>query len=175
MQSSMQNRKHGAIPLLFSVSAFNWKSITSLAVFAMMVAALIVIQKDRYFSIYALSISGLIFFATFFQLYVSKVRVFADHLVAGGGMYKVRIPLAQIDADGASMLSASDKKSPGWRLNGIGIPGYCQGWFSGPRRKKVFAVLTSRRNIVYVPTSAGFDLMLTLDDPESFLRALGKD
>lgn len=175
MQSSMHNRHDGSVPLLFSVSAFNGKSVASLAVFAMLVAALVVNQKDHYFTIYSLSIAGLIFFTIFLQLHVSKVRVFADHLVAGGGMYKVRIPLAQIDADGASILSASDKKSPGWRLNGIGIPGYCQGWFSGPRRKKVFAVLTSRRNIVYVPTSAGFDLMLTLDDPESFLRALGKD
>ncbi len=175
MQSNMRNRNGSAIPLLFSVSAFNWKSIASLVVFAMVVAALIFIQKDRYFSIYALSISGLIFFATFFQLHVSKVLVSADQLIAGGGLYKIRIPLAQIDVDGATVLSATDKKSPGWRLNGIGIPGYCQGWFSGPRRKKVFAVLTSRRNIVYVPTSAGFDLMLTPDDPEGFLRALGKD
>ena len=38
--------------------------------------------------------------------------------------------------------------------------------------KKIFAIVTRRRQRVYVPTSAGFDLMLTPDDPHSFLRAL---
>lgn len=175
MQSKPPDSEGAGTPRMFSVNTFNWKSITALAVFATAVAILISSQSDRGFSIYVLSIAGLIFLATFFQLHVSKIRVSDDHLIAGGGLYKIRLPLAQVDVGGSSILSPAEKRSPGWRLNGIGIPGYCQGWFSGPRSKKVFAVLTSRKNIVYVPTSAGFDLMLTPDDPESFLRALGKN
>jgi len=174
MQSEPRDCKSAGPPLVFSVSAFNWKSITTLAVFAAVVALLVSSQNDRGFSIYALSISGVIFFAVLVQMHVSKVSVYADHLRAGGGLYKIKIPLTQIDPGRASILTGAEGSRPGWRLNGIGIPGYCQGWFSGPRSKKVFAVLTSRKNIVYVPTSAGFDLMLTLDGPESFLRALGK-
>lgn len=175
MQLEPRDRESAGPPLVFSVSAFNWKSITTLSVFATVVALLVFSQNDRGFSIYALSISGFIFFAVLLQMHVSKIFVYADHLKAGGGLYKVKIPLKQIESGRASILTSAEGSRPGWRLNGIGIPGYCQGWFSGPRSKKVFAVLTSRKNIVYVPTSAGFDLMLTPDDPESFLRALGKD
>lgn len=172
MLSKPQACKGVGVPLMFSVSAFNLKSITTLAVFATVVALLVAKQSDRGFSIYALSISGVIFFAVLIQMHISKVSVSSDHLMAGGGLYKVRIPLAQVDVGGASILATTERARLGWRLNAIGIPGYCQGWFSGPRNKKVFAVLTSRRNLVYVPTSAGFDLMLTPDDPESFIRAL---
>jgi len=174
MQSKPRDSDNSGEPLVFSVSAFNWKSITTLVIFATAVALLISSQGDRGFSIYALSISGAIFLVVLVQMHVSKVSVYADHLKAGGGLYKVKIPLKQIESDRASILTGAEGSRPGWRLNGIGIPGYCQGWFSGPRSKKVFAVLTSRKNIVYVPTSTGFDLMLTPDDPESFLRALGK-
>lgn len=59
-----------------------------------------------------------------------------------------------------------------WRMLGIGLPGYYQGWFSGRRRKKDFRVVTRRRPRVYLPMSRSSDLMLTQDDPYRFLKAL---
>lgn len=158
--------------MVFSMGVFNGKSITTLIVFVSVVALLVSREHDRGFIIYVLSICGLVFFALFFQMHFSRIMLSEDVLVAGGGLYKARIPLSQLDVAGASLLDGGDRSGLGWRLNGIGIPGYCQGWFSGPRGKKVFAVVTRRRPRVYLPTSAGFDLILTPDDPQSFLEAL---
>jgi hypothetical protein len=154
------------------VGAFNWKSITTLIVLVSLAALLLSGENDRGFILYVLSICGLIFFALFFQMHFSRITLSEDVLIVGGGLYKARVALCQLDVTGASLLDGDEPSGLGWRLNGIGIPGYCQGWFSGPRKKKIFAIVTRRLQRVYVPTSAGFDLMLTPDDPHSFLEAL---
>ena len=90
--------------MVFSVGVFNGKSITTLIVFVSVVALLVSGEHDRGFIIYVLSICGLVFFALFFQMHFSRIMLSEDVLVAGGGLYKARIPLSQLDVAGASLL-----------------------------------------------------------------------
>jgi hypothetical protein len=55
---------------------------------------------------------------------------------------------------------------------GTGLPGYQAGWFRLRNGEKALVYLTDRRRAVYVPTTAGYDVLLSPEDPDGFLRAL---
>jgi hypothetical protein len=62
--------------------------------------------------------------------------------------------------------------APAVRTSGIGLPGYGAGWFrlAGGARALVFA--TDRARLVRVPTTAGYVLLLSADDPDGLVGAL---
>ena len=60
----------------------------------------------------------------------------------------------------------------GLRRNGIGLPGYAAGRFSGPGKSTVFALLTDRSRVVWLPARNGPDLLFSVEEPERFLAAL---
>lgn len=85
--------------------------------------------------------------------------------------------LADFDLSRARAGSyASIKEIPGARLglrrNGIGLPGYAAGRFSGPGRSVVFALLTDRSRVVWLPARKGPDLLFSVEEPERFLAVL---
>ena len=60
----------------------------------------------------------------------------------------------------------------GLRRNGIGLPGYAAGRFSGPGKSTVFALLTDRSRVVWLPARNGPDLLFSVEEPERFLAVL---
>lgn len=60
----------------------------------------------------------------------------------------------------------------GMRRNGIGLPGYAAGRFSGPGKTMVVALLTDRSRVVWLPARTGPDLLFSVEEPERFLAAL---
>lgn len=60
----------------------------------------------------------------------------------------------------------------GARRNGVGLPGYAAGRFSGPGKSTVFALLTDRSRVVWLPARSGPDLLFSVEEPERFLAAL---
>src|SRR5690606_24030480 len=105
---------------------------------------------------------------------IGSVRiVVADgNLVAGGMFYKIRMPLAQIDARNVRLLPADDPFRLRWRTNGLGWPGLSLGWFTTNGSKRVFAAITGKTYRVYIPTSGGFDIVLTPEDPDALIAAI---
>lgn len=71
-----------------------------------------------------------------------------------------------IDADGAGPLR------PGVRTNGIGLPGYSVGWFRLNNGEKALMFVTSKQDVVYIPTKNGYAVMLSTTEPHAMLRAL---
>jgi hypothetical protein len=69
-------------------------------------------------------------------------------------------------------FAATPELRPGRRTMGTGLPGYQSGWFRLANGEKALLYLTDRRRAVYVPTSAGYSLLLSPDDPDAFLEAL---
>lgn len=63
---------------------------------------------------------------------------------------------------------------PSWRTNGIGMPGYSAGWFRLRGGGRALAFLTTRDRVVHVPTTEGYDLLLSTTDPDGLLRSLGR-
>jgi hypothetical protein len=52
------------------------------------------------------------------------------------------------------------------------MPGYQSGWFRLKNGEKALLYLTDRSRAVYVPTTAGYSVLLSPDDPDGFLKAL---
>jgi hypothetical protein len=58
------------------------------------------------------------------------------------------------------------------RTNGIGMPGCLVGWCRFKGGSKGLAFVTDQTRVVAVPTSLGYTLLLSPQDPEAFLAAL---
>ena len=69
-------------------------------------------------------------------------------------------------------LGALPEYRPKWRTMGTGLPGYQAGWFRLHNGEKALVFLTHPGRVVYVPTREGFAVMMSVDDPDAFLRAL---
>jgi hypothetical protein len=88
--------------------------------------------------------------------------------------YEQDRPLDDFDLDRAragNYLSMGEARL-GQRRNGIGLPGYAAGRFAGPGKATVFALLTDRSRVVWLPARTGPDLLFSVEEPERFLAAL---
>lgn len=56
--------------------------------------------------------------------------------------------------------------SPRWRTNGLGVPGLQLGWFRLRNGTKGLLFVTDYRRVVRVPTHAGYDILLSAQQPE---------
>jgi hypothetical protein len=141
----------------FTVSALKWKSLSALAGLAIAVMV---------------SVALLVFAVIASLLATAKIDITEGKLVAGGGLYKVRVPLDRIDVAHARILGPNDPFRLRWRTNGLGWPGLNLGWFSAKGPKRIFAVDTRKSDRVFVPTFENFDIILTPTDPSAFLKEL---
>lgn len=63
---------------------------------------------------------------------------------------------------------------PKRRTNGVGLPGYLEGWFRLKNREKALLFLTNRAQVVYIPTKDDYSVLLSVAEPEAFLRAVSQ-
>jgi len=75
----------------------------------------------------------------------------------------------EIRAEG---LREEGELRPKWRRMGTGLPGYQAGWFRLRNGEKALLYLTDRTRAVYIPTTAGYSLLLSPADPDGFLSQL---
>ncbi len=104
----------------------------------------------------------------------STFEVFADSLRLRGDLYGRTIPRSQLLTDLARRVDfrMEPELLPKWKRVGTGLPGYQSGWFRLRNGEKALLYLTDRTRAVYVPTSAGYSLLLSPQDPDGFLAAL---
>jgi hypothetical protein len=60
------------------------------------------------------------------------------------------------------------------RTNGLGLPGYRSGWFDTKSEGKVLVFATDLSKIVCIPTTLGYSILISPEDPYEFITALGK-
>jgi len=77
-----------------------------------------------------------------------------------------------LDAARIGSYGAIEEARLGARRNGIHMPGYAAGRFAGTGNGLVFAVLTDRSQVVYLPAKVGPSLLVSVEQPEAFLAAL---
>jgi hypothetical protein len=94
-----------------------------------------------------------------------------------GTMYGRMIPQNQIQLPLARPinLNVESDYSPKWKNNGIGLPGYGAGWFKLKNGEKSLLFLTDRTRTVYIPTTSGFSVLISVADPERFVESLRKN
>jgi hypothetical protein len=104
----------------------------------------------------------------------STFTVRPDGLQLRGDWYGRTIPFDQLQVGAAQRvdLGANPSLLPRRRTWGTAWPGYQAGWFQLRNGERALVYVTDRRRAVYVPTTAGYSLLLSPDDPEAFLSAL---
>lgn len=104
----------------------------------------------------------------------STLEITAGALRVNAGIYSRSIPLDQLAVEQAQRLDldAEHPLRPTLRTNGIGLPGYQAGWFKLRNGQKALLHVTDRTRVVYVPTHAGYVLLLSVQEPDAFLQAL---
>jgi hypothetical protein len=69
-------------------------------------------------------------------------------------------------------LHAEPALQPRRRTAGSALPGYLGGWFRLQNGRKALIYVTDRRRVVHVPTTEGFDLLLSVQRPERMVERL---
>ena len=106
--------------------------------------------------------------------YTSRAEISSQGLRLRGDFYGRLIPPGQLRVDEARPVDfeLSPELRPRRRTLGTGLPGYQGGWFRLANGERALLYLTDRRRAVYVPTTAGYSVLLSPDDPTAFLAAL---
>jgi hypothetical protein len=101
-------------------------------------------------------------------------EVSAAGLRLRGDLYGRLIPMEQLRAESASRVDfkAMPELTPVRRTMGTGLPGYRAGWFRLKNGERALVYLTDDTRAVHIPTTAGYNVLLSPQEPDRFLAAL---
>jgi hypothetical protein len=90
--------------------------------------------------------------------------------------YTVALDASDLSAGAQEILPGEAASVPriGFRTNGVALPGYRSGWYrSAAGKHKLFAAVVGTPNL-YIPTTAGFDVLLTVSNPKQAIDQISK-
>ena len=91
-----------------------------------------------------------------------------------GDLYGRLIPAASLLAKEAKIINLSNETEyqPVSRTFGTGLPGYSAGWFRLRNRNKALIYVTDYNQVIYVPTTKNYVVLLSVSQPTAFLEKL---
>jgi len=106
--------------------------------------------------------------------HASRFEIRADGLRLEGDLYGRLVPRPELRVDLARRvdLGQEEQLRPKSRRIGTALPGYQAGWFRLRNGEKALLYLTDRTRAVYIPTTAGYSLLVSPADPDGFLSQL---
>lgn len=155
-----------------STSSLLLIGIAPLAVTTLVVYRLSGETLDRGIAILASLLCVALLAGGFWQMAVPRISLRADSLETGGGLYRIAVPLREIDLSCAAVIGRGEfEKVMGRRNNGIELPGLALGWFQS-KEGQLFAAIGSAREVLLLPTRRGYTIATTPDEPEGILGQL---
>jgi hypothetical protein len=93
-----------------------------------------------------------------------------------GDLYGRLIPAStlRLDEVRAVNLDSEPSLTPRIRLVGTAVPGYRAGWFRLRDGQRALLYLTDPRRAVYIPTTNGYSVLVSVADPDLFVESLRK-
>ncbi|MGL4894963.1 MAG: PH domain-containing protein [Shewanella sp.] len=90
--------------------------------------------------------------------------------------YKVQLSRSDILPAEARIVDLRQEAhlTPSFKTNGIGMPGFQLGWFNLQGKGRAFLAITDQSQLVLVPTTKGYSLLLTVPQGIEFLAQLQK-
>lgn len=121
----------------------------------------------------ALSASALTALFVALTLRRRAIDLTSTHLVVKAGLFTRRVPIARLDIGAAriSMLGEQADSRAGFKLLGVGLPGYRTGWFMMRDGGRAFLMTTSGPTL-RLPVRDAAPLLLTPAQPDTLLAAL---
>jgi hypothetical protein len=100
-------------------------------------------------------------------------EVSAAGLRVTGDLYGRLVPLDVLRPDDARIIDVrSGEFAPSTRRNATGLPGYSAGWFTLRNGARALVFVTSRDRALYLPTTDGYALVMSPQDPEALLASI---
>lgn len=114
--------------------------------------------------------------AAWFGSQRASIEVSPAGLRLRGDLYARLIPTSQLRGGAARLvdLRTAPEYRPTRRSLGTGLPGYAAGWFRLASGEKALLFLTDRTRAVYIPTRAGYAVLVSPRDPPALLAALAR-
>lgn len=160
--------------LIHPIDGINWKSLTTLVVIVGVTGFFFRNAPASKTVLMAAALVVVVICFMFAQMALVKASITDDSLVIGGGLYRVRVPLRDVHPSDAALSRSGGVPRLSWRTNGIGIPGLSLGWFRTSDGDKVFGAVTDPQRALRLPTSLGYDIVLSPRDPQRFLADLSR-
>ena len=91
-----------------------------------------------------------------------------------GGIYGRFLPKDSLIKENAKILNLGidTEYQPRIRTNGIGLPGYKEGWFKLKNGERALLFITDVSRVVYIPTKKGYSVLLSTHQPEELLKSM---
>ena len=123
----------------------------------------------------ALLLAMLLFFGyVTYSSRATRFEISEAGLAVRGTLYGRSVSWSSLRLDEARVADLG--RDPGLQLrsrtNGVGLPGYRAGWFGMRSGGRALLFVTDPSRVVVLPTGEGFTLLLSVQDPDAFLRAL---
>jgi hypothetical protein len=98
----------------------------------------------------------------------------SDGLRLRGDLYGRKVPASQLRGGAARVIDLERERalSPRSKTVGTALPGYRSGWFGLRNGEKGLLYVTDPHQVVYVPTRAGYSVLLSVDRPTEFVARL---
>ncbi|MDJ0797130.1 MAG: PH domain-containing protein [Calothrix sp. MO_167.B12] len=103
-----------------------------------------------------------------------QVELSNTELHIKGGLYGRSIPITSLIVNQSQKvdINRGSAYQPTRRSNGTSLPGYHSGWFKLRNGEKALLFVTQSRDVVYLPTTDGYSLLMSVQEPDKFLRSL---
>ena len=104
----------------------------------------------------------------------SRVEIENEQLRLVGDFWGRSIPLESLNTSEVRIVDLNNRSEylPKRRTLGTGLPGYASGWFRLRNGEKALVYLTHSKQVVYIPTSLNYSLLLSVEQPERFVGIL---
>ena len=108
----------------------------------------------------------------FYKVNDAKLIISSDTVSLDVPFYGFTIPLSEVDLAKAERIDFSQTPAlkPDLRANGVGMPGFQLGWFRLANGQKAFVATTTTDNLVLLPTTRNYPLILSLQHPEKLIK-----
>ena len=112
----------------------------------------------------------------FYKVNDAKLIVTPNLVTVDVPFYRFSLPIEEIDLAGVRQLNwsagADTEFKPDLRVNGVGMPGFQLGWFRLVGQTKAFVAVTDTDNVLVIPTTKGYPILLSLEQPDTLLSHL---
>ena len=104
----------------------------------------------------------------------SRVEIENEQLRLVGDFWGRSIPLELLNTSEVRIVDLNNRSEylPKRRTLGTGLPGYTSGWFRLRNGEKALVYLTRSQQVVYIPTSLNYSLLLSVEQPERLIGIL---
>lgn len=163
---------------VFVVDAIGTKSVTFTLAVILIPAVIVFVSlwltqgKNSFVGWMVLAISICVGVGLLAQIGAVGASIDGGALSVGGGLYKVSVEGTAIRKEEVRAISELERAQfLNFRTNGVGMPGLALGWFKSRDQKRYFALATGDQPIL-VPTTLGYDIVVSPSDGEGFMAAV---